>query len=132
MLFRSELARDGYDTELWNLLHPTEAQRAPYVAQQLAPSSGPIIASTDYMRLFADQIRQFMPKGRQYKVLGTDGFGRSDFRYRLRNFFEVDRHFIAVAALKALADDKAIDASKVAEAIKKYGLDPSKPNPVTQ
>ena len=84
------------------------------------------------MRLFADQIRQFMPKGRQYKVLGTDGFGRSDFRYRLRNFFEVDRHFIAVAALKALADDKAIDASKVAEAIKKYGLDPSKPNPVTQ
>ena len=128
----TELARDGYDTERWNLLHPTEAQRAPYVAQQLAPSSGPIIASTDYMRLFADQIRQFMPKGRQYKVLGTDGFGRSDFRYRLRNFFEVDRHFIAVAALKALADDKAIDASKVAEAIKKYGLDPSKPNPVTQ
>jgi pyruvate dehydrogenase E1 component len=87
------------------------------------------VASTDYMKLFADQIRPFMPKGREYKVLGTDGFGRSDFRSKLREHFEVNRHFVTVAALKALADQGDIPLSTVGEAIKKYGINPNKPNP---
>jgi pyruvate dehydrogenase E1 component len=128
----TELARDGYDAERWNLLHPTAAPRVPFVAEQLGTSSGPVIASTDYMRLYADQIRQFVPRNRNYKVLGTDGFGRSDFRAKLRDFFEVDRKHIVVAALKALAEDKVVDGAKVAEAIKKYGIDAERPNPVTQ
>jgi pyruvate dehydrogenase E1 component len=128
----TELARDGYDAERWNLLHPTAAPRVPFVAEQLGTTSGPVIASTDYMRLFADQIRQFVPRNRNYKVLGTDGFGRSDFRAKLRDFFEVDRKHIVVAALKALAEDKVIESAKVAEAIKKYGIDAERANPVTQ
>ena len=127
----TELARDGYDAERWNMLHPTEKAKVPYVTAQLESSVGPIISSTDYMRLFSDQIRPYMPKGRTFKVLGTDGFGRSDFRYKLRNHFEVDRHFIVLAALKSLADEKQIEAAKVAEAIKKYGLNPDKQNPIT-
>ncbi|MCA3158477.1 MAG: pyruvate dehydrogenase (acetyl-transferring), homodimeric type [Burkholderiales bacterium] len=127
----TELARDGYDAERWNMLHPTEKAKVPYVTAQLESSVGPIISSTDYMRLFSDQVRPYMPKGRTFKVLGTDGFGRSDFRYKLRNHFEVDRHFIVVAALKSLADEKQIEAAKVAEAIKKYGLNPDKQNPIT-
>ncbi|MFN8916452.1 MAG: pyruvate dehydrogenase (acetyl-transferring), homodimeric type, partial [Burkholderiales bacterium] len=110
----TELARDGYDAERWNMLHPTEKAKVPYVTAQLESSVGPIISSTDYMRLFSDQVRPYMPKGRTFKVLGTDGFGRSDFRYKLRNHFEVDRHFIVVAALKSLADEKQIEAAKVA------------------
>ncbi|HEU4621808.1 MAG TPA: pyruvate dehydrogenase (acetyl-transferring), homodimeric type, partial [Burkholderiaceae bacterium] len=129
----TELARDGYDCERWNMLHPgTKETRTPWITQQLESTTGPIIASTDYMRLFADQVRAYIPRGRSYKVLGTDGFGRSDFRWRLRHFFEVDRHWIVVAALKSLADDKTIDVAKVSEAISKYKLDPNKPNPVTQ
>ena len=127
----TELARDGYDAERWNMLRPTEKAKVPYVTAQLESSVGPIISSTDYMRLFSDQVRPYMPKGRTFKVLGTDGFGRSDFRYKLRNHFEVDRHFIVVAALKSLADEKQIEAAKVAEAIKKYGLNPDKQNPIT-
>lgn len=127
----TELARDGYDAERWNMLHPTAKAKVPYVTAQLESSVGPIISSTDYMRLFSDQVRPYMPKGRTFKVLGTDGFGRSDFRYKLRNHFEVDRHFIVVAALKSLADEKQIEAAKVAEAIKKYGLNPDKQNPIT-
>jgi pyruvate dehydrogenase E1 component len=88
-----------------------------------------VIASTDYVKSFADQIRPFIPKGREYRVLGTDGFGRSDTREKLRHFFEVSRHWVTVAALKALADDGAIKHSVVAEAIRKYGIDPAKPNP---
>ena len=88
-----------------------------------------MVAATDYMKIFADQIREFVP--RRYKVLGTDGFGRSDTRERLRRFFEVDRYYITVAALEALAEDGKIPAEKVAEAIKKFGIDPEKPNPVT-
>ena len=87
-----------------------------------------MIAATDYMKAFADQIRAFVPRG-AIRVLGTDGFGRSDTREKLRRFFEVDRHYVAVAALKALADEGAMPAAKVAEAIKKYGIDPDKPNP---
>jgi pyruvate dehydrogenase E1 component len=102
-----------------------------HVTQSLQDSVGPIVASTDYMRSFAEQIRAYMPKGRTYKVLGTDGFGRSDTRAKLRQFFEVDRYFVTVATLKALAEDGAIEASVVADAIKKYGINPNKPNPVT-
>ncbi|KDD98311.1 putative pyruvate dehydrogenase subunit E1, partial [Bordetella bronchiseptica SBL-F6116] len=125
----TELRRDGLDAERHNLLHPEGKQQVPYVTTQLAKSDGPIIASTDYMKLFADQIRPFVPKDRTYKVLGTDGFGRSDFRYKLREHFEVDRHFVVLASLRALADEGKIPAAKVAEAIKKYGINPNKANP---
>jgi len=126
----NELARDGQDCERWNLLHPTEKPRVPFVAQQLDKYAGPVIASTDYMKNYADQIRAFIPKGRSYKVLGTDGFGRSDFRSKLREHFEVNRHYVVVAALKALADEGTLPAEKVAEAIKKYGINADKINPL--
>jgi pyruvate dehydrogenase E1 component len=125
------LARDGQDADRWNLLHPTEPPRLAHVTQSLQGTTGPIVATSDYMRTFAEQIRAFMPKGRNYKVLGTDGFGRSDTRTKLREFFEVNRYYVTVAALKALAEDGAIDAKVVAQAIAKYGIDPNKPNPVT-
>ena len=101
----NELAREGQDAERWNLLHPLETPRQSFVAQQLSRTSGPVIASTDYMKSYADQIRAFVPAGRAYKVLGTDGFGRSDFRGKLREHFEVNRHYIVVATLKALAEE---------------------------
>ncbi len=126
------VARDGQDAERWNMVNPTAEQRVPYVTGLMNQTSGPIIATTDYMRLFAEQIRAFMPKGRTYKVLGTDGFGRSDSRVKLREFFEVNRHYIVVAALKSLADEGVIATSVVADAVAKYGIDPNKPNPVTQ
>lgn len=126
------LARDGQDVDRWNLVHPSDEPRVPYVSQLLKDSTGPIVATTDYMRLFAEQIRAYMPKGRNYKVLGTDGFGRSDSRAKLREFFEVNRYYITVAALKALAEDGVLSPSVVAQAIAKYGIDPNKPNPVTQ
>jgi pyruvate dehydrogenase E1 component len=126
------LARDGQDADRWNLVHPTETPRVPYVTQLLQGSEGPIVATTDYMRLFAEQIRAYIPSGRTYKVLGTDGFGRSDTRAKLREFFEVNRYYITVAALKSLAEEGKIDAKVVADAIAKYGIDPNKPNPVTQ
>ncbi len=126
----NELARDGQDCERWNLLHPTERPRTPFVTQQLEPYAGPVIASTDYMKNYADQIRAFIPRGRAYKVLGTDGFGRSDFRYKLREHFEINRHYIVVASLKALAEEGTLPASKVAEAIAKYGIQADKINPL--
>jgi len=125
----TELRRDGMECERWNLLHPTEAPRVPYVAAQLAPHAGPVIASTDYMKIYADQIRAYLPKGREYRVLGTDGFGRSDFRSKLREHFEVNRHFVVLAALKALADEGAVPTKTVAKALKKYGIRPDKANP---
>ena len=127
----TELRRDGIDVERWNLLHPGEKPRKPYVTQQLEKTAGPIVATTDYMRLFADQIRAYVPRGRDYRVLGTDGFGRSDTREKLRSFFEVDRRYVTVAALRGLADEGAVPAAKVGEAIKKYGIDADRPNPVT-
>ena len=127
----TELRRDGIDAERWSLLHPNDKPRKPYVTQALEKSAGPIVATTDYMRLFADQIRAYVPRGRDYRVLGTDGFGRSDTRAKLREFFEVDRRYVAVAALRALADEGTVPAAKVADAIKKYGIDANKPNPVT-
>jgi len=125
----TELRRDGMECERWNLMHPTEAPRVPYVAAQLAPHAGPVIASTDYMKIYADQIRAYLPKGREYRVLGTDGFGRSDFRSKLREHFEVNRHFVVLSALKALADEGAIPTKTVAKALKKYGIRPDKANP---
>ena len=127
----TELRRDGLACERWNLLHPEDTPRVPYVTQCLEPTEGPVIAASDYMKTFADQIRPFIPRGRDYRVLGTDGFGRSDSRAKLRYFFEVNRHFIALAALKALADGGALKAKTVSEAIAKYGIDPAKPDPTT-
>jgi pyruvate dehydrogenase E1 component len=126
----NELARDGQDAERWNLLHPTEKARVPFVTQQLEPHGGPVIASTDYVKNYTEQIRPYLPKGRTYKVLGTDGFGRSDFRSKLREHFEVNRHYIVVAALKTLADEGTVPATKVAEAIAKYGIKADKINPL--
>jgi pyruvate dehydrogenase E1 component len=126
----TELRRNGLDVDRHNLLNPEDkAPQVAYVTEQLAKSEGPIIASTDYMKLFADQIRLFVPKGREYRVLGTDGFGRSDFRSKLREHFEVDRHFVVLAALRALADEGKVPASVLAQAIKKYGINPNKANP---
>ena len=126
----NELTSDGQEADRWNLLHPTDEPRVSFVAKQLGASTGPVVASTDYMKAYAEQIRPFLPKGRNYKVLGTDGFGRSDFRNKLREHFEINRHYIVVAALKALAEDGAIPAQKVADAIKKYGINADKINPL--
>ena len=126
----NELAREGQDVERYNLLHPTEEARVSFVSQQLEKHSGPVVASTDYMKAFADQIRPYIPKGRTYKVLGTDGFGRSDFRSKLREHFEINRHYIVVAALKALSEEGAVPVAKVAEAIRKYGINADKVNPL--
>ena len=126
----NELARDGQDVERWNLLHPTQTPRVPFVAQQLSGHEGPVVASTDYIKAYTEQIRNFLPKGRNFKVLGTDGFGRSDFRSRLREHFEINRHYIVLAALKALSEDGSVPVAKVAEAIKKYGIDTDRINPL--
>ena len=126
----NELTRDGQNAERWNMLHPTEAPKAAFVTAELAGSTGPVIASTDYMKSYAEQIRPFIPAGRTYKVLGTDGFGRSDFRRKLREHFEIDRHYIVVATLKALADEGKLPAQKVADAIAKYGINADKINPL--
>ncbi|OIQ84793.1 pyruvate dehydrogenase E1 component [mine drainage metagenome] len=126
----NELARDGAAAERWNLLHPDAAPRASFVAQQLERHTGPVVASTDYVRLFAEQIRPYLPKGRAYRVLGTDGFGRSDTRTKLRRHFEVDRHFVVLAALRSLADEGTLPAAKVAEAIAKYGIDADRIDPL--
>jgi len=126
----NELARDGQDAERWNLLHPTDAPRVPFVTQQLAPHAGPVVASTDYMKNYTEQIRAFIPKGRGYCVLGTDGYGRSDFRSKLRTHFEINRHYIVVAALKSLADEGKLPAERVAEALRKYDIAVDKINPL--
>jgi pyruvate dehydrogenase E1 component len=125
----TELARDGNAVTRWNMFNPTAKPKQPHVTTCLADTRGPVIATTDYVRAFADQIRAFVP--RRYVVLGTDGFGRSDTREKLRRFFEVDRNYVVVAALKALADEGTLPATKVAEALKKYGIDPVKPAPWT-
>ena len=125
----TELRRDGLEVERWNMLHPDAEPHQAFVAQMLDARRGPVVASTDYIRAFADQIRQWVP--RSYRVLGTDGYGRSDSRRQLRRFFEVDRHYVAVAALKELADAGKIKPSLVAEAIKRYDIDPEAPMPTT-
>jgi len=131
----NELARDGAACARWNLLHPDQEERKPWVTQCLEGQQGPVIASTDYIRSFAEQIRAYVPG--DYHVLGTDGFGRSDSRDALRSHFEVDRYYVTVAALKALADQQKtsqangnITVKTVLEALAKYGIDPEKPNPL--
>ena len=126
----NELARDGQNAERWNLLHPLEAPHTSFVEDQLTPHTGPVVASTDYMKAYADQIRSYIPKGRTFKVLGTDGFGRSDFRSKLREHFEINRHYIVVAALKALSEEGTVPVAKVAEAIAKYAIQADKINPL--
>ncbi|HEX9671829.1 MAG TPA: pyruvate dehydrogenase (acetyl-transferring), homodimeric type [Burkholderiales bacterium] len=125
----NELRRDGLEIARWNMLHPEKEPRRSYIEQCLRDHPGPVVAATDYMKVFADQIRAYLPQPALYSVLGTDGFGRSDTRRALRGFFEVDRRYVAVAALKALADQEALPQKKVLEAIRKYGVDPEKPNP---
>lgn len=124
----TELRRDGLAAERWNLLHPADEPRVPYVQQRLAAHAGPLVVATDYMKIVADQIRPFVD-GRRFTALGTDGFGRSDTRESLRTFFEVDRHFIVLAALKALADDGRIARSQLQVAIEKYGIHVDKVDP---
>ena len=126
----NELARDGQAAERWNLLHPLESARTSFVGEQLAPHAGPVVASTDYMKAYAEQIRSYIPAGRAFKVLGTDGFGRSDFRSKLREHFEINRHYIVVAALKALSEEGTVPVAKVAEAIAKYAIQADKINPL--
>jgi pyruvate dehydrogenase E1 component len=124
----SELRRDGIEAERFAMLHPGETREA-YVTEQLAKRRGPVVASTDYLRAVPDQIRQWVPS--RYRTLGTDGFGRSDFRAALRRFFEVDRHYVVVAALSELAAEGAIDPKLVAKAIAKYDIDVEAPMPTT-
>jgi pyruvate dehydrogenase E1 component len=123
----TELRRDGLAAERWNMLHPGSEPRRSYVAECLAGRPGPVIAATDYVKAFADQIRAFVPG--KYRVLGTDGYGRSDYRRNLRRFFEVDRHYVALAALTSLAADGAVPADGAADAIARYGIDPDTPDP---
>ena len=127
----TELRRDGLAAERWNLLHPEETPRVPYITGCLAKRKGPVVAASDYVKAFPDQIRAFIPSGRAYRVLGTDGFGRSDSRAKLRRFFEVCRHFVVVSALHALADQGEAKPALVAKAIAKYGIDSEKPDPST-
>jgi len=126
----TELARDGQAAERWNLLHPLEQPQVPFVAQQLAKSAGPVVAATDYVRAYPEQIRAYLPKGRGYRVLGTDGFGRSDFRAALRCHFEVNRYYIVLAALRSLADEGTIEVDRVAQAIARYNIDQEKIYPL--
>jgi pyruvate dehydrogenase E1 component len=127
----TELRRDGLAAERWNMLHPEAKPRVPYLAQCLEKRAGPLVAASDYIKTFADQIRPFVPRDRVMRVLGTDGFGRSDSRAKLRHFFEVNRLFVAIAALQALAEQGEAKPKTVAEAIRKYGVDPDKPDPST-
>ncbi|AVP98682.1 pyruvate dehydrogenase (acetyl-transferring), homodimeric type [Ahniella affigens] len=126
-----ELRRDGYDCERHNRMHPTAAPKKPWVTEQLEGFDGPAIAATDYVRQYADQVRAFMPSGKHYTVLGTDGFGRSDTRANLRRFFEVDRNYVAHAAVAALASEGKLKPTDVERALKLYGIDTDKANPVT-
>ncbi len=125
----NELQREGKAVQRWNLLHPEVEPRVPYVTRLLRDASGPAVAATDYIKAYADQIREFVPGA--YTVLGTDGFGRSDTRSKLREFFEISREYIVLAALKALADEGQIENARVTQAISALGIDPDKPNPLT-
>ena len=124
----NELRRDALAAERWNQLHPEEEPRSSYLEEKLGDRKGPYIAATDYMKIVPDQIQRWMPG--QYVTLGTDGYGRSDGRAALRQHFEVDRRYITVATLKALADDGVLDQKTVTQAIEKFGIDPEKPDPV--
>ena len=124
----TELAREGQHVRRWNLLHPEAAAREGHVERCLKGRDGPVIAATDYMRLYAEQIRPFVPQA-HYHVLGPDGFGRSDTRQKLRHHFEVDRYYIVVAALESLAREGKVERSTVTAAMRKYDINPDKANP---
>ena len=126
----NELRRDGMSAQRYNLLHPGMPPRKAYVESALEGHAGPVISSTDYMRSYAGQIRTHLG-GRRYMALGTDGFGRSDYRVNLRRFFEVDRHYVTLAALSALAEDGELEREVVSQAIAKYGIDTERPAPWT-
>lgn len=126
----NQLRREALSISRWNMLHPNKPAKTAHIENCLKDRKGPVVAATDYMKLFADQIRAFVPE--RYTVLGTDGFGRSDTREKLRHFFEVDRYYITVAALKILADEGKIPVKIVTQAIKTLGIDPEKPEPITQ
>jgi pyruvate dehydrogenase E1 component len=123
----NELRRDGLDCERWNMLHPGAPPRRAWITRMLEGATGPVVMATDYMKALGDGLRQFVPQ--RFVVLGADGFGRSDTRAKLRHFFEVNRHFVVIAALKALADEDRFDRARITEAMAKYGIDPEKPNP---
>ena len=123
----NELQREGKAVQRWNLLHPEEEPRVPYVTALLQDAGGPVVAATDYLKLYADQIREFVPGS--YTVLGTDGFGRSDTRRKLREFFEVSREYIVIAALKALADEGRIERARVAAGHRRAGCGPGQAQP---
>ena len=125
----NELRRDCLDVERWNRLHPRETARLSHIEECLQDRRGPVVASTDYMKLYADQVRQWVPQD-QYKVLGTDGFGRSDSRKKLPHFFEVDRHWVVLAALEGLVAQGQLDAQVMIDAMDKFGIDANKPNPL--
>ncbi len=126
----NELTRDGQEAARWNMLHPLETPKVPFVTQELSQSTGPVVSSTDYMKAYSEQIRPYIPAGRPFKVLGTDGFGRSDFRSKLREHFEVDRHYIVLAALTGLVEEGKLPVQKLADAIAKYGIKTDKINPL--
>jgi len=128
----TELARDGYDCERWNRLHPQAKQpRVSHLAQCLVEHKGPVVAVSEYVRAVTDQVHAFVPAGRRFVSMGADGYGRSDTRDNLRGFFEIDRYWIAHAAISALAADGEMNPEDVARAIRQYKLDPDKPNPIT-
>ncbi|MDH3995305.1 MAG: pyruvate dehydrogenase (acetyl-transferring), homodimeric type, partial [Gammaproteobacteria bacterium] len=124
----NQLQREGKAALRWNMLHPTEDPRVPYLTRQLEGAEGPVIVATDYLKAYTDQLREFVP-GR-YVTLGTDGFGRSDTREKLRRFFEVSREYIVIASLKALADEGLFEAGKVAEAMRSLGISADKTDPL--
>jgi pyruvate dehydrogenase E1 component len=124
----NELFREGKSVERWNMLHPEKERRQSYIGKMLAPADAPVILATDYLHAYGEQLRPFVPGN--YRVLGTDGFGRSDTREKLRWFFEVDRHYIVVAALTTLADEGKLERSVITKAMTQYGIDPEKPDPV--
>lgn len=127
LLHLLSLLIDGADADRWNLLHPKEEAKVPYIAQVM--NDAPAIASTDYVKLFAEQIRPYIP-AQSYRVLGTDGFGRSDSRENLRKHFRVNAHYVVIAALTELAQQGTINKDIVAQAISKYGIDADKINPL--
>jgi pyruvate dehydrogenase E1 component len=124
----NQLARDGQAVDRWNMLHPEEEPKVPYITAQLSGREGPVVVATDYIKSYSEQLRAYIPSG--YRVLGTDGFGRSDSREKLRHFFEVNRYFVTIAALKSLAEDGKIETSMVTQAIADFDLDPEKINPL--
>jgi pyruvate dehydrogenase E1 component len=125
----NELAREGQECHRYNMMHPEDDKQVPYLTQQLVDAKGPVVAATDYIKMHFEQLRDFIPSS--LTVLGTDGFGRSDSREQLRRFFEVNRYYVVVAALRALVDEGSVKASVVTKAIERFGLDADKVNPMS-